>query len=889
VHIAHPLRIVKTPNASYNGMHMVTPELLDFIRAGQVSGMTRESIFQMLLNEGGWSKEDVEEAFLTILPVEKAPELSPPIEPTPPTVKEEVSPPDLIKPAPGETLEDASASAPPPVLVPAIHVAEKEVLPTSEVAPTPVETIVSQEPKSVFDEKKVNLKMTHSLPPPAVVPLGEDFLGIFGPPSDDFIAEVVHQGELPQAPISILSQRETHPPAVHFERLKDVEGDATKTTLPSGETLASTSSAEKTPVIKFSFEKLRSSVATPAPVATAIDSKKDVESPIPLNTSPDTKKSLGEYLAPPEISASLYPQRSPETVARSAPPQKRTMASDMLLVGQIENREVKQEPSTQVSPVVTHIKVDEPGTFEKNDISEKKNEEIPVSFTQISLPSPVAAKEKNATEDGQKEQKHPKRLIVFSVVGIIAILLLSALGYWGWNLVAPNTVQMALSAQENFFSLNSFGYKAAVTTDMHLTPRSGGGGGESDIRINLASAGSLFLNQAGYGDGTHRLVLKGGFQSGATAWPTDVEVDVRIIGSALYFHLLTLPDASNLDPALFRKYWIKVDLAEIAKELSLSGVIASQEGYGDFGGKDWNQTFNKLLEKTAPLNNFSNLPTEQIDGVSVGHMQFGVDSDKALQFISQLYRKYIGKELLLNDEEQELFKDALQKVVGEIWVDKGQGRLVRIALHAALDDDISSIHVSGSVDIDIALSDFNVPPVIENPTPMLTLEELRVQMDSYKIVREIRMRDDEKVKNLQRITLALGAFKDTKGKYPVALRELYSSGMLASSTLSDATLRLYKYVAYLSSSPISRATLCSVKMGNCGFYHIGVSLEEVGGALLVDDADLRSELDGADDMGCNGEFQRTCYDIVSNSVVSSGSATTTPILPASTSTKSSAK
>jgi hypothetical protein len=46
--------------------YMITPELLDFLRAQLTRGMEREALERILTTKGGWSKDDINEGFLAL-------------------------------------------------------------------------------------------------------------------------------------------------------------------------------------------------------------------------------------------------------------------------------------------------------------------------------------------------------------------------------------------------------------------------------------------------------------------------------------------------------------------------------------------------------------------------------------------------------------------------------------------------------------------------------------------------------------------------------------------------------------------------------------------------------------------------------------------------------
>ncbi|MEK7080779.1 MAG: hypothetical protein AAB902_00035, partial [Patescibacteria group bacterium] len=62
---------------------MITQELLGYIRIELSKGKTREEIRQALLSGGGWSEDDLSEAFRTVIPMQSpvAPVIQPIIKP----------------------------------------------------------------------------------------------------------------------------------------------------------------------------------------------------------------------------------------------------------------------------------------------------------------------------------------------------------------------------------------------------------------------------------------------------------------------------------------------------------------------------------------------------------------------------------------------------------------------------------------------------------------------------------------------------------------------------------------------------------------------------------------------------------------------------------------
>src|SRR3989344_1456997 len=52
---------------------MITPELIGYIRGEFAKGKTREDIHKELIAQGGWTEEDINEAFRTVIPLQGFP------------------------------------------------------------------------------------------------------------------------------------------------------------------------------------------------------------------------------------------------------------------------------------------------------------------------------------------------------------------------------------------------------------------------------------------------------------------------------------------------------------------------------------------------------------------------------------------------------------------------------------------------------------------------------------------------------------------------------------------------------------------------------------------------------------------------------------------------
>jgi type II secretory pathway pseudopilin PulG len=457
--------------------------------------------------------------------------------------------------------------------------------------------------------------------------------------------------------------------------------------------------------------------------------------------------------------------------------------------------------------------------------------------------------------------KFSTKRIVSIFVGILVIVAILGGGWYMFlKLRGPNLSMVYGNAFQQFFGVTSFGYHGSATTNLVLSTATDGVDRSGTVEFTFDYAGLLANGAEGYGDGLHHIKFKGGLHSGNFHWVTDLESDVRLIGSAIYFHVLAFPDTSNADPDLFRTYWVKLDLADVAKELALPGV--GGEGYGDFGSGSKDTAFNSLIQQNLPFSAGARLPDEILASGPAYHFQLKSNPDQMIALAGMLYHKYMNADLTLDANQQLRLKDALAKIEGDVLIDQKTNTLLKISFKGDLDDDIVGVHVKGPLSFTFDLSDFNKPVAVEIPTPMLTLEEIRVRMDDYKRVKEKRTRDTIKQNGATEIQSALEAYRTEKGRYPTFLVDLVSSGKISTSTMSEITLKTYLYAAYVKPEVLTKSGLCTARGKVCTYYHLGVNFDDMTNPALGNDADQNTELRGGDVTGCGGEQDVACYDVV---------------------------
>lgn len=786
---------------------MITDEMLAFVRAQREAGMNSFEIERLLISEGGWEKGDVEEAFrvlaVLVAPVAEEKATPPPQTFTPPPAE----PRTFAAPA-GRVIEPSKEFSPRlsrPIMRDVALPPQPQPLRAPDVRPLPQEKV---EPKETAPETISRVSVRQPMLPPPSARSGEK------PPSDDFLG--MFESQKPSSP-------KVSAPVVL--------GAGKTAELSLGELLKHVSAPESSSLGEPGI-KLNLSVIAPA----GIPAQK-----IPPAAQMEVKGEIAVAQAPRPEASSDQPK---EQVIKSYAPA-RTMSGDLLMRGVIPEPEPKEKEASEAVPIVQNFQPALPRPIVQEPPASK-------------FSAPKAAKQ-------QVFEREPSgKKMIIRALGVLALLCIAGgAAYAFFALRGPGENALLAESVNTFFTLSSFSYRGEAKADLTLIAKDENGQEKTGlVKFDTGSAGLLEHTTEGYGDGAHRVQFKGGLQTDNFAWSTDLELDARVIDNALYFHVLSLPDALALNKEIFTTHWIKVDLAEIAKELSLQGMVLAQEDYGSFGGVQSEYFFNNILAKYMPFTGDKRLPNETLDGIPTLHLLVKPDPEQMLEFVRMFYRKYANKTLTLSEEERLRLLDALKKIKGEIWINAETNMPVKFSARGEFDDDMLAVRVKGVASFSIALGDLNKPIAVDIPTPLLTMEELKIRMEENKKKFEARERDVQKLERLNVIVTSLSDYRKEKGRYPNALSELYAAKKLATSSVSETRLKEYRYVPYLKTGVYTKAGKCTAKGKTCDHYHLGVNFEDMDNPALSDDADIVSDIRGEDALGCGREEKLACYDVV---------------------------
>jgi hypothetical protein len=780
---------------------MITPDLLEFIRTERASQMSDADILSLLVSQGGWTKEDVTEAFREL--EASLFQESPAVPLTPPPV---VTPPALLTP---EIAPPSPASVSETLVTPEIETQPGSV-PDSE-PPALVLGLPSTHTDDASDSTSETVPDITEVEAPIILPPvspEEDFLGIFSSPTSDL-------------PIATATASSDGVRAVEIRHIMNTPSPATPQTgeMVMADALSGHPHHDTTPPvstaspIKFDLGKIR--VAQPM--------SEQVEAATPSRTSlsallEDTPK---EPHTPPVVHPTHTGSLS----------MKRTMASDLLLHGTDSTK------ATSIAPT--------PFVASTPALETKSPSISPVSTT------PVSTSHEPVGDRGSLVKK-----ILSLMLGVLLVGGLLGGGYFvvsHFNLLGGS--QQFASALASFTESSSLTYDMKSKIDVTLTSPN-----ESAqvVQFQLSSLGSTESTTDGFGNGTHRITLEGKIASGNFALPTKAEADVTVVGSQLYFRLLSFPAGSELPEDIFKTYWIKVDLVEIAKELSLTGVAPRREEFGSFAGAS-SASLMSLLREHQPIVLGGQSPD---DGSTKKRISYSLNPDAALAVVLSLRDGYLTDAGALSEDERARLLVALSKLKGEIEVDTITGNLTSFTILGAFDDEIFGVRTKGNIDVQFAFSGLGAPVVVEQPAQVLTLEELRVEMEAHTIKVAAERDDEIQVMRFSQVLASLQAYGASKGRYPILLSELYDAGLLSSTTVPQFVLNSYAFASYQDKDTLSRSNRCTTKGKACAFVHIGLNLLSKNSSYLAQDADNNSEIRGSDEAGCTNEKDMSCYDIV---------------------------
>lgn len=797
---------------------MVTKELLDFLTAQHSFGMSREEMERLLVSEGGWEKADVEEA-LTELGITATP----------------------LVPAP---------------VVLAQALAEKV------------------------------LHVTHAN---KVEPLPhEDFLGILQPSISQSYPQEEPQQEKQQEEQSVQQPEQKQLALDELLAPVTMREEPAPAAAPFQVEVAQPALVEEKPVFTFNLAAIRDTAAPPvveAPVALAPEIKPEPAPPSPAPVvSPlekvfpktiETKSGSAMWLSgmgQNQDGSQSTTEAQKMTEEAKYPPRSsvRSMSQDILLRGR--GSSVPGMPA-MVAPMTEDEKLMTETLAQKEKIQKEKEAKEAKEAKAAAL---LGAKEKAKAAEGSPEEaakKHRIKKILGIAVGVILFLALAGGAFASYVFLAGPDVGTLLSgALTQLTGSQSFAYSGTASSSITLSAASDGVVRNGNVAFGLAISGQLKNGAEGFGDGNHHTHFIGGLHSGDYNWSTDIESDFRMIANILYFHVSSFPAQSDLDPEIFKTYWIKIDVPEIVKELALSSGNATPDNYGNLaGGGDRESNFNALLTKNLPWKGGTKVGKEKVGGVDTVRIKLAVDKDAMYDLVTKLYQKYTGKSLTLDADGELRLKNALKKTVVEVWVDPTRKTLAKFSLYGDYDDDIAGIHAKGPLSMTIEFSQYNASVGITLPQPIITLDDLKVRMDDYKKLSGVRANDAAKVNALGEIGSVLKEYYAQKGVYPSFLTDLRKSGAISSSTISDALYKQVVYAAYMTEGNYTKANKCTPKSKTCAVYHIGINFEDPTDPSLTSDADVTSDVRGADNAGCAGELTASCYDILVGAV-----ATTTP-------------
>lgn len=252
----------------------------------------------------------------------------------------------------------------------------------------------------------------------------------------------------------------------------------------------------------------------------------------------------------------------------------------------------------------------------------------------------------------------------------------------------------------------------------------------------------------------------------------DIGLDMEVVpkinaefiynGADKYLKIDNIPNLGFFDPSSVNGVWIKLDLADLQKQLGVSSAMISSSTI-----KSTELSPEKIAEiqqLTANAHMFAvtgKLPDEDVDGMNSYHYQITLDKDKLLSFIADVSKTIGG--VAITDAQLTQERQAFQQIEfspGEIWIGKGDMYIHKISFSFAVTPNgRSTPQITDS--IVLSFKNFNQPVQVVPPTSFKTIKE---------VINAIT--DSLKKQNIapKSVTQTPVSIKNTVGKYDAFAR-----------------------------------------------------------------------------------------------------------------------
>ena len=235
-------------------------------------------------------------------------------------------------------------------------------------------------------------------------------------------------------------------------------------------------------------------------------------------------------------------------------------------------------------------------------------------------------------------------------------------------------------------------------------------------------------------------------------------MEARLIGANVFVRLTQATTFGLFDLSKIKNVWIKSDRSEFANptaDSSASNLTAGQT-----------KQIEDLYAQIKPIQITKKLPDDEINSTSVYSFNYHINKDALNRLVSGSYNIIYGHPMP-NDQQLSLLQ-GVNFNDGQMWIGKKDNYLYKMNGGFALNFG-STTPVSGQIDWEINLSNFNEPVNIETPTDAKSTEEIQGLLMGQA---EGTARDARRIADIRQIQTGLELYSYDHGKYPTALTSL---------------------------------------------------------------------------------------------------------------------
>jgi len=336
-----------------------------------------------------------------------------------------------------------------------------------------------------------------------------------------------------------------------------------------------------------------------------------------------------------------------------------------------------------------------------------------------------------------------KNIVMVAGIVVVGIVVILASGFWNpsWNPFNSSSGRdMVIESLTKSMEAKSFTIDSQVVIDMQTTSAIlGDDGTAKQIKLTLTSQDQIDKVDP------QKMKAKVLFNLALESEGATVSADLEGIGVGdnVYLRLISFPSFLPLpiDLTKIKDQWVKLSIKDLQNKLAASGLQMPTNGEDDF------QTTLKNLRDIAQGKKFfeiqRHLGQEAVAGAMADHYAVGLNKRTARDFIPaylDIAKKSVPQDQQAQAEQQiseikadlatnfEKYWQSLGGLNFEIWIDKTNGRLVKVSWQREIDpskfsqtqQDIKKMNLK----IELTLSKFNESFEVTEPSDFKTAEEL---------------------------------------------------------------------------------------------------------------------------------------------------------------------